>query len=472
MLKSSQELGRTIKELRIKKGLTQDQLAAKIQLTPQAVSKWENGDSYPDLPIIGMLTEIFEISMDALMNIRSLKELKQHYRIHEIIENDKCTIEIKDATPHNPCEITLAIKNKTNQRIRLNPGNFILLREDGSNINSKNQNVMDQYDEDIIGSRLLHEIPSFAPPQVSIELKLVFEAIYEVTYLWIDIPEIISSVSYVIRKNALQNYRHTVQTRTNLNKDELIDYFNYNYKKGEIPRTMTNFPKIDMDILGGLIIPKTAKFFRDHSHLFEQEVLTNATLNDEFVDFNFAKQNITDPNVLREIVKKNWDKIDANCAEGKCSILNYREAQDFMDQDIIERLIVLRAKYAKDYQQWTLKYITDENIELFKSELIKMSFIKNLKLFETRLSQDHINDIVTNSQISEFSQHQIDQLLKAYQGKLSQVLIDKLIVSITIDNPETLQWVKRHASSSLFDTIKEQYFQKEQEKLDALKNEI
>lgn len=472
MLKSSQEVGSTIKDLRIKKGLTQDQLATMIQLTPQAVSKWENGDSYPDLQIIGMLTEIFEVSMDELMNKKSSKELKQHYRIHETIENDMCAIEIKNATPNNPCEITLSIKNKTTKRISLKPDNFVLLREDGGNINSQKQNVMDQYDEDVIGIRLLHDIPSFVPPQVSIEVKLVFEAIYEVSYLWIDIPEIISSVSYVIRKNALQNYQRTIHTPTNLNRDELIDYFNYNYKKGEIPRTMISFPKINMDIFGELIIPKSAKFFRDNSHLFEQEVLTNATINDEFVDFNFAKQNITDAEVLREIVKKNWDKIDADCASGECYIIKYSEVQDFMDQDIIERLILLRAKYAKSYQEWTLNFITDENVNRYRFELINIPFIENLKLFETSLSLDIINDIFIKSQNVEFPQHQMDQLFKSYKGKLSQAVIDKLLASSTIDTLDTLNWLKRYASSNLFNSRKEQYFQKEQEKLDALKNEI
>lgn len=470
MLKSSQEVGLIIKELRIKKGLTQDQLAAKIQLTPQAVSKWENGDSYPDLPIIGILTEIFEVSMDVLMNKNSTKELKQHYRIHETIENGKCSIEVKNVTPYNPSEITLAIKNKTNQRITLNSANFVLLREDGSNINSKKQNIMDEYDEDVIGIRLLHEIPSFVPPQVSIELKLVFEAIYEINFLWIDITDIISGVSYIIRKNSIQpNQSHYSPVK--LNRDELIDYYNYHYKKGEILRS-TNLPKVNLDILEELIIPKNAKFIRDNSYLFEQEVLTKTTLNNDFVDFNFAKQYITDPNLLREILKKNWIKIDQDCSEGKCSIIKYSEAQDFMDQDIIERLIILSTKYAKGYQKWTLNYIDDQNIARLKHELFNMSFIENLKLFETSLSQDNINDVVTNSQIVELSQHQIDKLLSTYKGKISQTLVDKLVTSISIDNLDTLQWAKQYASSSIFDTMKEKYFQKEQEKLNAFKNNI
>jgi len=472
MLKSSHEVGLTIKELRIEKGLTQDQLAAKIQLTPQAVSKWENGDSYPDLQIIGLLADIFEVSTDELINVKKQNETKQQYRIHESAENDKCTIEIKNVTPNNPCEITLSIRNKTNQKISLKPDNFVFLREDGGSINPQKRNIMDQYDEEVVNIKLLHEIPSFVPPKVCIELKLIFEALYDTSYLWVDIPDIISNVSFVIRKNAVQNYIHALHISTNLNRDELIDYYNYNYKKGEIPRVMINFPKINKDILNELIVPKDSKFYRDNSHLFDQEILTNATTINGFVDFNFAKQNITDPLILRDVVKKNWDKIDADCSEGKCYIIKYQEPQEFMDQDIIEKLISLRLKYAKNYQKWTLSYITNENISRLKSEIIKTSFIENLKLFESNLDPEIASEIVSESQIVELSQHQIEKLLTSYSGKLTQLLIDKLVSNISVEDIYTLQWLKRYASPSLFDATKKKFFQKEQEKLDALKQEI
>jgi len=471
MLKSSQEVGFAIKEFRIKKGLTQDQLAAKLQLTPQAVSKWENGDSYPDLSIIGILTEIFEVSMDELMNKKNSRERKQHYRIHEIIENEKCTIEIKNVTPNNPCEITLAIKNKTNQRISLKPDNFVLLREDGSNINSKKQNIMDQYDEDVIGIRLLHEIPSFVPPQVSIELKLVFEAIYEVTYLWIDITDILSSVSYIIRKNAVQTHQ-SIYSPAKLTRDELIDYYNYHHKKGEIPRPSENFPKISKDILNDLIIPKNPLFISDHSYLFDQEVLTQTTTNDGFVDFSFAKQYITDPVVLREVVKKNWDKIDADCANQKCYIIKYSEPQEFMDQDIIDRIIRLRAKYAKDYRKWTLNYITEDNIDRLKPELIKLNVSENLQLFNSNLNNDTVNKIICESQIVELPPYKIESSIKLYKEKLSQISVDRMLSSINIDSLETLKRLKAFASVEFFNTVKEKYFEKEQEKLKSIKDDV
>ena len=39
------EIGKTIQDLRKRKGLSQEELAEKIDVSRQAVSKWENGDS-------------------------------------------------------------------------------------------------------------------------------------------------------------------------------------------------------------------------------------------------------------------------------------------------------------------------------------------------------------------------------------------------------------------------------------------
>ena len=47
-------LGTKISELRKARGMTQDELADKMGVSPQAVSKWENDLSMPDLPVLKM----------------------------------------------------------------------------------------------------------------------------------------------------------------------------------------------------------------------------------------------------------------------------------------------------------------------------------------------------------------------------------------------------------------------------------
>lgn len=62
-----QTIGKRIMENRKRLGLTQDQLAEKLGVTAQAVSKWENDQSCPDIAMLPMLADIFGISVDELL---------------------------------------------------------------------------------------------------------------------------------------------------------------------------------------------------------------------------------------------------------------------------------------------------------------------------------------------------------------------------------------------------------------------
>lgn len=59
-------LSKKIKEFRLKNNLTQKDLADKLFVTPQAVSRWENGDAEPSSTTIDAMTKIFNISVDEL----------------------------------------------------------------------------------------------------------------------------------------------------------------------------------------------------------------------------------------------------------------------------------------------------------------------------------------------------------------------------------------------------------------------
>ena len=60
-------LGTKIAEYRKLKGMTQEQLAIQLNVTSQAVSKWENDLSIPDLPILIELSNIFNVTLDELI---------------------------------------------------------------------------------------------------------------------------------------------------------------------------------------------------------------------------------------------------------------------------------------------------------------------------------------------------------------------------------------------------------------------
>jgi len=56
-----------ILELRAKAGLSQDELAEKVFVTRQAVSRWENGETTPNTEILKLLSKLFDVSINTLL---------------------------------------------------------------------------------------------------------------------------------------------------------------------------------------------------------------------------------------------------------------------------------------------------------------------------------------------------------------------------------------------------------------------
>ena len=56
-----------ILELRDKAGLSQDQLAEKVYVTRQAVSRWENGETTPNTETLKLLSKLFDVSINTLL---------------------------------------------------------------------------------------------------------------------------------------------------------------------------------------------------------------------------------------------------------------------------------------------------------------------------------------------------------------------------------------------------------------------
>lgn len=56
-----------ILELRTKSGLSQEQLAEKVCVTRQAVSRWENGETVPNTETLKLLSRVFDVSINTLL---------------------------------------------------------------------------------------------------------------------------------------------------------------------------------------------------------------------------------------------------------------------------------------------------------------------------------------------------------------------------------------------------------------------
>lgn len=61
------ETKEVILKLRTEKGLSQDELAEKLFVTRQAVSRWENGDTVPNTETLKQLSKFFDVSINTLL---------------------------------------------------------------------------------------------------------------------------------------------------------------------------------------------------------------------------------------------------------------------------------------------------------------------------------------------------------------------------------------------------------------------
>ena len=71
------ELGKKIKQLRFKASMTQEQLAERLGITPQSVSKWENAAAMPDITTLPLLAEVFGVSIDDLFDLSAEQRLNR-----------------------------------------------------------------------------------------------------------------------------------------------------------------------------------------------------------------------------------------------------------------------------------------------------------------------------------------------------------------------------------------------------------
>ena len=63
------KMGEQIMRLRKGNKYTQEQLAEKLKVSPQAVSKWENGKAVPEVSMLYEISRLFHCSVDKLLDL-------------------------------------------------------------------------------------------------------------------------------------------------------------------------------------------------------------------------------------------------------------------------------------------------------------------------------------------------------------------------------------------------------------------
>jgi len=75
--------GETVRRLRRERSLTQEQLAARLNVSFQTISKWERDESYPDITMLPVLAGFFGVRTDDLLGVN---KAENEHRIKEIID--------------------------------------------------------------------------------------------------------------------------------------------------------------------------------------------------------------------------------------------------------------------------------------------------------------------------------------------------------------------------------------------------
>ena len=82
---NQEKIGNFIKDIRINNNLTQKEFASILSVTPQAVSKWENGKNIPDIELLKIISSKFDIDISEILDGEYKKEEKKNYKKSIII---------------------------------------------------------------------------------------------------------------------------------------------------------------------------------------------------------------------------------------------------------------------------------------------------------------------------------------------------------------------------------------------------
>lgn len=125
-------IGENIRLLRKKHGLTQEQLAETLGVTPGAVYKWEAKLSVPDISLILELANFFDISVDALLGYdikgKSRKEALSRIKEYQIAHNRECLTEAEKALLKYPNSFDIVYAGANSYRLLgMSLGDFAML---------------------------------------------------------------------------------------------------------------------------------------------------------------------------------------------------------------------------------------------------------------------------------------------------------------------------------------------------------
>ena len=122
MTTSTETLGRRIARLRLAKTATQERLAKELNVSPQAVNKWENDINYPDISLLPDLARFLGVSVDELLSGASASA-QESVAVQESTA-EKSAAAVVSVTADEPAEIVEEPTEQDNQGIATQSSGF------------------------------------------------------------------------------------------------------------------------------------------------------------------------------------------------------------------------------------------------------------------------------------------------------------------------------------------------------------
>lgn len=123
------DIGLKIKKLRKERGITQERLAEYLNISPQAVSKWENGTALPDITLVPSISNLFGITLDELFGMSEIRNTEKINAIFSEVHKLEAISKVDEAIE--------LLKNS----IKTYPNNYGLISELALALSSKDDIV-------------------------------------------------------------------------------------------------------------------------------------------------------------------------------------------------------------------------------------------------------------------------------------------------------------------------------------------
>lgn len=137
-------IGENLKRLRLKKEITQEQLAEVFGVSPQAVSRWENNTAYPDITMLPGIAIYYNTTIDELVGMDEIRKSENintiHSDVHRLVGNnqlDEAIALLKDGLKLHPNNTGLLLELASTLTQKSNKSNDDTLVEEAISLTER-----------------------------------------------------------------------------------------------------------------------------------------------------------------------------------------------------------------------------------------------------------------------------------------------------------------------------------------------